>query len=44
MQHDFYTVEQAAATLDLTPDCIRQVLGAGNLEGISPEGRGEREH
>jgi hypothetical protein len=30
----FYTVEQAADTLDLTPGRIRQRLRAGELEGV----------
>jgi excisionase family DNA binding protein len=42
---DFYTVEEAARVLKLTPGRIRQMLRAGDLEGISPEetsGRGWR--
>jgi len=31
---DFYAVEQAADTLDLTPGRIRQMLCAGKLEGL----------
>ena len=38
----FYTVEQAADTLDLTPGRIRQMLRAGDLEGIPPEESGAR--
>jgi len=36
---DFYSVEQAADTLELTPGRVRQMLRAGDLEGIPP---GER--
>ncbi len=40
---DFYSVEQAADTLDLTPGRVRQMLRAGDLEGIPPgERRGWR--
>lgn len=38
----FYTVEQAADNLDLTPGRIRQMLRAGDLEGIPPEESGQR--
>ena len=34
----FYTVEQAADTLDLTPGRIRQMLRAGDLEGSKEPG------
>jgi excisionase family DNA binding protein len=34
----FYTVEQAADTLDLTPGCIRQMLRGGDLEGSKEPG------
>jgi hypothetical protein len=36
----FYTVEQAARALKLTPERIRQMLRDGELEGVSPEGGG----
>jgi excisionase family DNA binding protein len=39
---DFYTVEQAAKVLKLTEGRIRQMLRAGELEGIPPERSGER--
>ncbi len=34
---DFYTVEEAARALKLTPDRIRQMLRDGELEGVSPQ-------
>ena len=34
----FYTVEQAADTLDLTPGRIRQMLRGGDLEGSKEPG------
>jgi hypothetical protein len=40
---DFYSVDEAARILKLTPGRIRQMLRAGELEGIPPEegsGRG----
>jgi excisionase family DNA binding protein len=37
-----YTVDEAARILKLTPGRIRQMLRAGELEGISPEASGER--
>ena len=40
---DYYTVEEAARVLKRTPGRIRQMLRAGELEGIPPEeteGRG----
>jgi excisionase family DNA binding protein len=33
---DFYTVEEAAQALKLTPDRIRQMLRDGELEGVPP--------
>jgi excisionase family DNA binding protein len=39
---DFYTVDEAARILKLTPGRIRQMLRAGELEGISPEDSGGR--
>ena len=33
---DFYTVEEAARALKLTPDRIRQMLGDGEIEGVPP--------
>jgi excisionase family DNA binding protein len=33
---DFYTVEEAAKVLQLTPGRIRQMLRAGELEGVPP--------
>jgi excisionase family DNA binding protein len=42
VEEDFYTVDEAARILKLTPGRIRQMLRAGELEGIAPEegGRG----
>ncbi len=37
---DFYTVEEAARVLQLTPGRIRQMLRAGDLEGVAPEESG----
>ena len=34
---NFYTVEQAARALKLTPDRIRQMLRDGELEGVPPQ-------
>jgi excisionase family DNA binding protein len=34
---DFYTVEEAARALRLTPDRIRQMLRDGELEGVPPQ-------
>ena len=34
---DFYTVEEAARVLQLIPGRIRQMLRAGDLEGVAPE-------
>ncbi len=39
---DFYTVDEAAKILKLTPGRIRQMLRAGELIGIPPEESGER--
>jgi len=39
---DFYSVDEAARVLKLTPGRIRQMLRAGELEGISPEDSGGR--
>ena len=35
---DFYTVEEAARVLKLTPDRIRQMLRDGEIEGVPPQG------
>ena len=44
MEEDFYSVDEAARILRLTPGRIRQMLRAGDLEGIPPEeGGGYRE-
>ena len=37
-----YTVDEAARILKLTPGRIRQMLRAGELEGIPPEESGGR--
>ena len=42
MVEDFYTVDEAARILKLTPGRIRQMLRAGELEGVSPEDSGDR--
>ena len=42
MEEDFYSVDEAARILRLTPGRIRQMLRAGELEGIPPEESGER--
>src|SRR3712207_2874344 len=34
---DFYTVEEAARALKLTPDRIQQMLRDGELEGVPPQ-------
>jgi excisionase family DNA binding protein len=40
----FYSVDEAAKILKLTPGRIRQMLRAGELEGVPPEeGGGYRE-
>ena len=36
MEEDFYSVDEAARILKLTPGRIRQMLRAGELEGIPP--------
>ena len=42
MDENFYTVDEATRILRLTPGRIRQMLRAGELEGISPEESGGR--
>ena len=42
MEEDFYTVDEAARILKLAPGRIRQMLRAGELEGIPPEEGGGR--
>ena len=42
MAEDFYSVDEAARSLKLTPGRIRQMLRAGELEGIPPEESGGR--
>jgi excisionase family DNA binding protein len=37
---DFYSVDEAAKILKLTPGRIRKMLRAGELEGIPPEESG----
>lgn len=37
MEEDFYTVDEAARILKLTPGRIRQMLRAGELEGVTDE-------
>jgi hypothetical protein len=39
---DFYSVGEAARNLKLTPGRIRQMLRAGELEGLSPDESGQR--
>jgi len=39
---DFYSVDEAAKILQLTPGRIRQMLRAGELEGVPPEESGGR--
>jgi hypothetical protein len=39
---DFYSVDEAARILKLTPGRIRQMLRSGELEGVPPEESGER--
>lgn len=34
MEEDFYSVDEAARILKLTPGRIRQMLHAGELEGV----------
>jgi hypothetical protein len=40
VEEDFYSVDEAARILRLTPGRIRQMLRAGELEGIPPEESG----
>jgi excisionase family DNA binding protein len=42
MEEDFYTVDEAARILKLTPGRIRQMLRAGELKGVPPEESGGR--
>jgi excisionase family DNA binding protein len=42
MEEETYTVDEAARILKLTPGRIRQMLRAGELEGIPPEESGGR--
>jgi excisionase family DNA binding protein len=42
VEEDFYSVDEVARILRLTPGRIRQMLRAGELEGIPPEKSGER--
>jgi hypothetical protein len=42
VEEDFHTVDEASKVLRLTPGRIRQMLRAGELEGIPPEESGER--
>ena len=42
MEEGFYTVDEAARILRLTPNRIRQMLRGGELEGITPEESGGR--
>ncbi len=42
MAEDFYSVEEASKILKLTPGRVRQMLRAGELEGVPPEDSGER--
>ena len=42
MDGDFYSVDEAAKVLKLTPGRIRQMLRGGELEGIPPDESGER--
>ncbi len=37
MEEDFYSVDEAGRILKLTPGRIRQMLRAGELEGIPPD-------
>jgi hypothetical protein len=41
VEEDFYSVDEAAKILKLTPGRIRQMPRAGELEGLSPEEGGE---
>jgi hypothetical protein len=40
VEEDFYSVDEAARILRLTPGRIRQMLRGGDLEGIPPEESG----
>lgn len=42
MEGDYYSVDEAAKVLKLTPGRVRQMLRAGELEGVPPEESGER--
>jgi excisionase family DNA binding protein len=42
VEEETYTVDEAARILRLTPGRIRQMLRAGELEGIPPEESGGR--
>jgi hypothetical protein len=42
VEEDFYSVDEAARILRLTPGRIRQMLRASELEGIPPEEGGGR--
>ena len=42
MAEDFYSVDEAARILKLTPGRIRQMLRAGELDGVPPEESGGR--
>jgi excisionase family DNA binding protein len=42
VEEGFYTVDEAARILRLTPNRIRQMLRGGELEGIPPEESGGR--
>jgi hypothetical protein len=42
VEEDFYSVDEAARILKLTPGRIRQMLRADELEGIPPEESGGR--
>jgi excisionase family DNA binding protein len=42
VEEDFYSVDEAARVLRLTPGRIRQMLRAGELDGTPPEESGER--
>ena len=42
MEDGFYSVGETAKILKLTPGRVRQMLRAGELEGVPPEDSGER--
>jgi hypothetical protein len=42
VEESFNIVDEAARILKLTPGRIRQMLRAGELEGVSPEDSGGR--